>query len=273
MKWLSNEPVTARNNLLASHQTIETVALSIGLAMRDIAAIQFQDDSILPPHVVNSPLQFRQFESLSHSTQDLLKGWEDKYVPEVLLDYADNVPTGLKYRVDRLAMVTKSQKACWRIQNPRKKAGAYDEVSFHLSSVHWWKYSAHGLSSVTALYSSIKSELGLIDPDWTSYPSEWRSLSLLWLRADVALAKTGCGDLSIAEINRLSIPADLKDWMISKKMSRDVHPPDSGFGKVWTAFLADLSIPTWAKGGSILQEEWCRPGKTGIVLFLQEVTL
>lgn len=84
-KWLGNEPVTARNNSLASHQTIEIVALSIGLAMRDIAAIQFQDDSVLPSHLVNSPLQFRQFESLSHCTQDLLKGWEDMYVTRRLM--------------------------------------------------------------------------------------------------------------------------------------------------------------------------------------------
>jgi hypothetical protein len=85
VRWLANEPVTARNNSLASHQTIEIVALSVGLAMRDIAAIQFQDDSVLPSHLVNSPLQFRQFESLSHCTQNLLKGWEDMYVTRSLM--------------------------------------------------------------------------------------------------------------------------------------------------------------------------------------------
>lgn len=80
IKWLSEAPVTTRDKSLASHQTIETVALSIGLAMRDIAAIQFQDDAILPTHLVNSPLQFRQYETLSHCTQNLLVGWEDMYV-------------------------------------------------------------------------------------------------------------------------------------------------------------------------------------------------
>jgi hypothetical protein len=110
--------------------------------------------------------------------------------------------------------------------------------------------------------------LGLIDPDWGSYPSEWRSLSALWLRVDVALAKTGRGDLSIAEINSMAIPSDVKDWLISKKMSRDAHAPDSGFGKVWTDFLKDLPVSKWAKTPSILQEQWCRPGKTGVVLFL-----
>jgi hypothetical protein len=80
VKWLSNEPVTTRDKSLASYQTIETVVLSVGLAMRDIAAIQFQEDSTLPTHVVNSPLQFRQYEALSHCTQNILIGWEDMYV-------------------------------------------------------------------------------------------------------------------------------------------------------------------------------------------------
>jgi hypothetical protein len=64
------------------------------------------------------------------------------------------------------------------------------------------------------------------------------------------------------------IPSAVKDWMMSKKMSQDAHPPDSGFGKVWTDFLAGLQMSKWAKKQNILQEQWCRPGKTGIILFL-----
>jgi hypothetical protein len=110
--------------------------------------------------------------------------------------------------------------------------------------------------------------LGLIDLDWGSYPAEWRSLSTLWLRVEVSLAKTGRGDLSIAEVNSMSIPSAVKDWMMSKKMSQNADPPGSGFGKVWTDFLAALPMSKWAKQQDILQEQWCRPGKTGIVLFL-----
>lgn len=75
--WLADEPVTTSTKKLASYQTIELVALAIGLAMRDISAIQFEDDAMLPVHVVNSPLQFRQFEALSHLAEDMLRGWED----------------------------------------------------------------------------------------------------------------------------------------------------------------------------------------------------
>lgn len=55
---------------------------------------------------------------------------------------------------------------------------------------------------------------------------------------------------------------------MSKKMSQDAQPPDSGFGKVWTDFVAGLQMSKWAKKHDILQEQWCRPGKTGIILFL-----
>jgi hypothetical protein len=77
MKWLAHEPVTTSAKKLASYQTIELVALSIGLAMRDLSAIQFVDNSVLPAHVINSPLQFRQFETLSHLAENMIVGWED----------------------------------------------------------------------------------------------------------------------------------------------------------------------------------------------------
>jgi hypothetical protein len=77
MSWLAHEPVTTSAKTLASYQTIELVALSIGLAMRDLSAIQFQDNSVLPGHVVNSPLQFQQFKTLSHLTENMIIGWED----------------------------------------------------------------------------------------------------------------------------------------------------------------------------------------------------
>ena len=77
MSWLAHEPVTTSAKTLASYQTIELVALSIGLAMWDLSAIQFQDNSVLPGHVVNSLLQFRQFETLSHLTENMIIGWED----------------------------------------------------------------------------------------------------------------------------------------------------------------------------------------------------
>lgn len=76
--WLREEPFTTKTNVLASYHTVEIVALAIGLALRDLAAIQFQEDAILPAHLVNSPLTFRDHEALSDIAGELIKGWVDE---------------------------------------------------------------------------------------------------------------------------------------------------------------------------------------------------
>ena len=81
VQWLLHEPVTTLTNKLASYQTIEIVALSIGLAMRDLAAIQFQENSILPTHLVNSPLEFRQWCSTLFSAEDLPESFQNWSLP------------------------------------------------------------------------------------------------------------------------------------------------------------------------------------------------
>jgi hypothetical protein len=129
-------------------------------------------------------------------------------------------------------------------------------------------YSVNGLSSVPACLINCRDGLGLVDPVWTSYGKEWRSLAALWLRAETALSKTGRCDLTITEINDSTIPNAIKDWMYSKRMAQDARPPDDRFGKVWTAFLASLKIDTYPDGDALLEEVWCRPGQTGIVLFI-----
>lgn len=68
------------DDTLASYETIERVALSIGLAMRDLAAQQFTDDSELPDYMANSPYEFRQHENLSHIAEDLVNGFDHLYV-------------------------------------------------------------------------------------------------------------------------------------------------------------------------------------------------
>lgn len=129
-------------------------------------------------------------------------------------------------------------------------------------------YRVNGLSSVPACLIHYRNELGLLDPIWTSYGKEWRSLATLWLRAEAALSKTGRSDLTFKEIKDLAIPDGIKDWMYSKLMTQPAHLPDDRFGKVWTAFLASLKINTFPDGDAILEEVWCRPGKTGIVSFI-----
>jgi hypothetical protein len=66
---------------LASYSRVEMVALAIGLAMRDFWVNQFPENfSGIPPHVTNSPFEFREYEQLSHAAKTLLDGYEDLLV-------------------------------------------------------------------------------------------------------------------------------------------------------------------------------------------------
>lgn len=114
----------------------------------------------------------------------------------------------------------------------------------------------------------MKEELGLVDPVWSSHPSEWRNLCTLWLRVEGALAKTGRPDLTTKEINDLMVPPDILHWMLGRKLSQDHPLPDESFGNVWTTFLSGLTVSDWERTSTILEEVWCRPGLTGIVFFL-----
>ena len=118
------------------------------------------------------------------------------------------------------------------------------------------------------VYSGLKHELGLVDPVWSSHPSEWRALCRLWLRVEGSLAKTGLPDLTRRELNDLTVPPDVLNWMINTQLSQEHPPPDDGFGKVWTTFLSQLAVSDWETTSDILQEMWCRPGQTGIVFLL-----
>lgn len=118
------------------------------------------------------------------------------------------------------------------------------------------------------MFSGLKRELGLVDPVWSSHPSEWRNLCTLWLRVEGALARTGRADLTTQEINELTVPPDILSWMLNKKLSQEHPPPDGTFGKVWTTYLSRLPITEWENASDILKEVWCRPGQTGVVFFL-----
>jgi hypothetical protein len=78
MKWLSMDPITSDDNVLASYQQVELVILTVGLAFRGLWISQFPEGySDVPTYIINSPYPFSQYEQLSHAIEDLIAGYAD----------------------------------------------------------------------------------------------------------------------------------------------------------------------------------------------------
>jgi hypothetical protein len=103
---------------------------------------------------------------------------------------------------------------------------------------------------------------------WENGGTPWHSLAAIWLRAEGILAKTGRNDLQFKEIHASSLPPAIKDWMCSRIMQTDAIPPAESFGNDYTDFLGNLPWTSMIKGNAVLDQVWCRPGKTGIVFLL-----
>jgi len=122
-----------------------------------------------------------------------------------------------------------------------------------------------GLSGMPPGLQHLREEVGLSGEHWETSGSTWHTLAGLWLRAEVALCKSGRTDLSFKEIHQSVIPSQWKDWMCAKLMKMDMAPPSDTFGKIFTDYLSGLPVSTLRIGGSVMEEVWSRPGKTGII--------
>ena len=80
-RWISNDPIRADGNALASYQQVEHVILGLGLAFRGIWIIQFPNQYLdVPEYIVNSSYLFTEYDQLSHCIEDLLLGCAEVYV-------------------------------------------------------------------------------------------------------------------------------------------------------------------------------------------------
>jgi hypothetical protein len=125
--------------------------------------------------------------------------------------------------------------------------------------------SHHGLSSVPSALQPFREEVGLAGADWDALGPEWQALATLWLRAETWLSKSGRSELTLAEIRTSSIPDEWKHWMSAKLMKTNTNPPSESFGQVFTDYLDGLPSSVLEEGGTVMAQEWCRPGRTGIV--------
>ena len=99
---------------------------------------------------------------------------------------------------------------------------------------------------------------------WTTLGSDWHSLATLWLRAEAILTRAARSDLTFNEIRLSDIPDAWKEWMYAKILRLDSPKPTETFGQVLTDYLAALPSSTRKSGGTVMDQIWCRPGKTGI---------
>ena len=78
MRWISIDPITAEDEMLASYEQVELVILAVGLAFRGLWIAQFPESySDVPTYIINSPYPFSQYEQLGHQIQDLIAGYAE----------------------------------------------------------------------------------------------------------------------------------------------------------------------------------------------------
>jgi hypothetical protein len=77
-QWISNDPITADDNALASYKQVELVILAVGLAFRALWIAQFPEKySDVPSYIVNSPYPFSEYDQLSNNIHNLIAGYAE----------------------------------------------------------------------------------------------------------------------------------------------------------------------------------------------------
>jgi hypothetical protein len=80
--WITNDPIMADDDTLASNPQVELVALGLGLAFGALWVAEFPDRySDMPAHIINSIYPFSEYGQLSHSIDNLVSGYAKMYVP------------------------------------------------------------------------------------------------------------------------------------------------------------------------------------------------
>ena len=123
----------------------------------------------------------------------------------------------------------------------------------------------HGLSGVPPTFQFLREKIGLVRPAWESLGREWQLLAKPWLCMELSLVKAAWSDLLFNKIHLSNIPQDWKDWMSAKLMSSNASQPAELFGPKFTKYLKGLPPSVHMTGGAVMEQVWCRSGKTGMV--------
>ena len=129
-------------------------------------------------------------------------------------------------------------------------------------------YSQPGLASVPQSLLTIQEEARLAGQGWEDLGKSWHTLATLWLHAETHLRKSGRTDLKYAGVHASSLPEPLKQWMYSKLLRVVCSRPGEQFENEFTSYLVELPWSSLTNGNVIMDEVWCRPGKTGTIVLL-----
>jgi len=128
--------------------------------------------------------------------------------------------------------------------------------------------SQPGLSSVPIHLHHLREETGLAGPGWVDLGKDWHALAALWLRAEAQLVRLGRPDLEFDEVRTSSLPGALKEWVQCKLLRVDAPRPRESFGTEFTAYLQQLPWDKMTQGNNILDQIWCRTGKSGTLILV-----
>jgi hypothetical protein len=85
---------------------------------------------------------------------------------------------------------------------------------------------------------------------------------------EVLLAKTGRVHLEIDEICQSLLLKALQDWLYCRLLRTDSSCLGEPFGNEFTNYMQELPWDTLTQGDAVLDQVWCRPGRTGIIVLL-----
>jgi hypothetical protein len=74
--------------------------------------------------------------------------------------------------------------------------------------------------------------------------------------------------MGIDDVRSSSLPEALKDWLYERLLRVDSQRPKEDFGKAFTQYLQQLPWTNITNGDGVLDQVWCRPGRTGILVLL-----
>lgn len=149
----------------------------------------------------------------------------------------------------------------------KRKATRLVHPEISQSVFHLFSHRIPALSGLPAMFSTIRADMGLMDPEWNKLGKPWQMLATSWLAAELRLTKSGKPPLEYKMIATTGLPDAVQMWA-ANQLSRShvlyVHPT-AQTAEEMKKWVSALSL---SDGEAALKQAWCTSGKVGINLLL-----